>query len=149
MPSADFCCTFKKNRFPSSRESTTCNRSPVVSSTAFSAPPPDLPELALMDMGFAALCQLAREYKPPIRFLSIGTRLCCTLPSDPILRRRPCASLILHLHQVGKGTHTLKLSNMHGTQRRCAWKAQDAFHFPTATATGNRKKFYRGLLRNN
>src|SRR5271167_3026265 len=101
MPSADSCCTFKKNRFLSSRESTTCNRSPVVSSTAFSAPPPDLPPLALMDMGFAAHCQLARKYRPRIRFLSIGTRFCSTLPSDPILRRRPCASLILHLHQVG------------------------------------------------
>jgi hypothetical protein len=61
MPSADFCCTFKKNRFFSSRVSTTCSRPPVVSSTAFSAPPPDLPTLALMDMGFAAHCQLARK----------------------------------------------------------------------------------------
>ncbi len=101
MPSADFCCTFKKNRFFSSRVSTTCSRPPVVSSTAFSAPPPDLPTLALMDMGFAAHCQLARECWPRIRFLSIGTRLCSTLPSDPASRRRPCASLILHLHQVG------------------------------------------------
>jgi predicted kinase len=37
----------------------------------------------------------------PIRFLSIGARLCSTLPSDPISQRRPCASLILHLHQAG------------------------------------------------
>jgi hypothetical protein len=101
MPSADFCCTFKKNRSLFSRVSTTCNRSPVVSSTAFSAPPPDLPTFALMDMGFAAHCQLARECWPRIRFLSIGARLCSTLPSDPASRRRPCASLILHLHQVG------------------------------------------------
>ena len=40
----------------------------MVSSTAFNAPPPDLPPLALMDMGFAALCQLARECRPLIRF---------------------------------------------------------------------------------
>ena len=86
MPSADFCRMVEKNRFPSSRESTTCNRSPVVSSTAFSAPPPHLPKPALMDMGFAALCQLARGYRPHIRFLSIGARLCSTLPSDPISR---------------------------------------------------------------
>jgi hypothetical protein len=84
MPSADFCCTFKKNRSFSSRVSTTCNRPPVVSSIAFSAPPPDLPALTLMDMGFAAHCQLARKYWPRIRFLSIGARLCSTLPSDPI-----------------------------------------------------------------
>src|SRR5271168_5451691 len=80
MPFADFCCTFKKNHFCSSRVSTTCSRPPVVSSTAFSAPPPDLPTLALMDMGFAAHCQLARECWPRIRFLSIGTRHCSTLP---------------------------------------------------------------------
>jgi hypothetical protein len=55
----------------------------LVSSTAFSAPPPDLPSLALMDMGFAAHRQLARECRPFIRFLSIGTRFCSTLPSDP------------------------------------------------------------------
>src|SRR5580704_7014603 len=101
MPSADFCCTFKKNRSFSSCVSTTCNRPPVVSSTAFNAPPPDLPPLALMDMGFAAHRQLARECRPLIRFLSIGARFCSTLPSDPASRRRPCASLILHLHQVG------------------------------------------------
>ena len=36
-----------------------------------------------------------------IRFLSIGPRLCSTLPSDPASRRRPCASLILRHHQAG------------------------------------------------
>jgi hypothetical protein len=38
-----------------------------------------------------------------------------TLLSDPALRRRPCASLALHLHQVEQGTFTPKLSNMFGT----------------------------------
>src|SRR5277367_6286539 len=60
MPFADFCCTFKKNRSLSSRESTTCSRSPVVSSIAFSAPPPDLPALAFDGYG-----------------------LCCSLPTRP------------------------------------------------------------------
>src|SRR5271163_4159846 len=60
MPSADFCCTFKKNCFLFSRESTTCTRSPVVSSTVFSAPPPDLPALAFDGYG-----------------------LCCSLPTRP------------------------------------------------------------------
>jgi hypothetical protein len=54
---------------------------------------------------------------PSIRFLSIGSRVCSTLPSDPASRRRPCASLTLHLHQVGWGTFTPKLSNMLGTPR--------------------------------
>src|SRR5579864_6957745 len=52
-----------------------------------------------------------------IRFLFIGSRLCSTLLSDPASRRRPCASLSLHLHQVVKRTFTSKLSNMLGTQK--------------------------------
>ena len=60
MPYADFCCTLKKNRFFSSRVPTTCSRPPVVSSTAFSAPPPDLPALAFDGYG-----------------------LCCSLPTRP------------------------------------------------------------------
>src|ERR1017187_9486295 len=52
-----------------------------------------------------------------IRFLFIGSRLCSTLLSDPASRRRPCASLSLHLHQVGKRTFTSKLSNMLGTPK--------------------------------
>src|SRR5439155_3887941 len=53
-----------------------------------------------------------------IRFLFIGSRLCSTLLSDLASRRRPCASLSLHLHQVVKRTFTSKLSNMLGTQER-------------------------------
>ena len=66
---------------------------PEVSSTAFGAQPPDLQPVPLMDMGFAISCPLARHRMPLIRFLSIGSRLCSTLPSDPASRRRPCASL--------------------------------------------------------
>ena len=35
-----------------------------------------------------------------------GSRVCSTLPSDPASRRRPCASLTLHLHQVESKTFT-------------------------------------------
>src|ERR1019366_5795080 len=52
-----------------------------------------------------------------IRFLFIGTRLCSTLLSDPASRRRRCASLSLHLHQVVKRTFTSKLSIMLGTRK--------------------------------
>src|ERR1019366_7225448 len=44
-----------------------------------------------------------------------GSHFCYALPSDPASRRRPCASLTLHLHPVGKRTFTSKLSNMLGT----------------------------------
>src|SRR3954453_21923355 len=70
-----------------------------------------------MDMDFAISCPLVRPGLPHIRFLFVRSRLCSTLPSDPASRRRPCASLTLHLHQVVWGTCTPKLSNMLGTQQ--------------------------------
>ena len=80
----------------------TCHRSPEVSSTAFDAPPPDLPPVHWTDMGFAILGSLARHRRPHIRFWFIGSRLCSTLLSGPASRRgsfHPCALLSLHLHQ--------------------------------------------------
>jgi len=46
-----------------------------------------------MDVGFAIIGSLARHRRPPIQFLSIGSRVCSTLLSDLASRRRPCASL--------------------------------------------------------
>src|SRR6202048_3198368 len=69
-----------------------------------------------MDMDFATSCPLVRPALPPIRFLFVGSRLCSTLPSDGPSRFRPCASLVLHLHQVTQGTFTPKLSDMSDTQ---------------------------------
>jgi len=121
LPFADFCDTVEVNLFLSSHDFVTCRRSPQVSSTAFDAQPPDLPPVSLMDMGFAIICSLARHPRPHIRFLFIGSRLCSTLLSGPASRRvlfHPCASLWLHLHLVVKGTFTLGLSNMLGTQKK-------------------------------
>ena len=53
---------------------------------------------------------------PHTRFLFVGSRLCSTLPSDGSSRFRPCALLVLHLHQVAQGTFTPKLSDMSDTQ---------------------------------
>ena len=69
-----------------------------------------------MDEDFAVSRPLVRPGLPHIRFLFVRSRLCSTLPSDPASRRRPCASLALHLHQVVQGTCTPRLSNMLGTQ---------------------------------
>src|SRR6516165_7887157 len=99
-----------------SLDSQTSGRSPEVSSTAFRTQPPNLQPAPLMDMGFAILCPLAQRRMPLIRFLYIGSYVCSTLLSDLASRRRPCASLSLHLHQVVKRTFTFKLSNMLGTQ---------------------------------
>src|SRR6516162_2990918 len=59
-----------------------------------------------MDMDFANGCPLVRPTLPHIRFLFVGSRLCSTLPSDGPSRFRPCALLVLHLHQVAQGTFT-------------------------------------------
>src|SRR5277367_5674409 len=118
MPAADFCPTVRVDPSTLSPDSGTCGRPPEVSSTAFNAQPPDLQPAPLMDMDFAVLCPLVRRRMPHIRFLSIGSRLCSTLLSDPASRRCPCASLSLLLHQDVKGTYTPKLLNMLGTQRR-------------------------------
>ena len=115
MPSADFCCEVKASCDTLSRDSATRSRSPEVSSTAFRTQPPNLQPVPLMDMGFAVIGQFARHCMPQIRFLYIGSYVCSTLLSDPASRRRPCASLSLHLHQVVKRTFTFELSNMLGT----------------------------------
>ncbi len=76
---------------------------------------PDLPPAPLMDPGLAISGSLARRRRPLIGFLSIGPRVCSMLLSDPASRRRPCASLLLLLHQDVKRTFTSMLSNMFGT----------------------------------
>ena len=89
VPSADFCRTVRVNCSTLSPDSGTCNRSPAIRLTAFNAQPPNLPPAPLMDLDFAVIGQLVRRRRPHIRFLSIGSRLCSTLPSDPASRRQP------------------------------------------------------------
>src|ERR1051325_1033155 len=115
-PAADFCRPIRLDRSTLSPDSGTNGRSPEVSSTAFRTQPPDLHPVPLMDMGFAVMCPLARHRMPQTRFLYIGSHVCSTLLSDPPSPERPCASLLLHLHQVVEGTFTPELSNMLGTQ---------------------------------
>src|SRR5208282_4494489 len=116
MPSADFCRPVRIDCSTLSPDSGTNGRSPEVSSTAFRTQPADLQPVPLMDMGFAVIRPLARHRMPLIRFLYIGSYVCSTLLSDLASRRRRCASLSLHLHQVVKRTFTSKLSNMLGTR---------------------------------
>src|SRR5262249_5472681 len=102
--------------FPDGRRFGTWRRPPEVSSTAFAAHLPDLHPRPLMDMDFAVSRPLVRPGLPHIRFLFVRSRFGSTLLSGAISRRRPCASLALHLHQVVRGTCTPKLSNMLGTR---------------------------------
>src|SRR3954470_7602907 len=68
-----------------------------------------------MDMDFANGCPLVRPRLPHIRLLFVGSRFRSTLPSDGPSRFRPCASRVLHLHQVAQGTFTPRLPDMPGT----------------------------------
>lgn len=73
-----------------------------------------------MDMGLLVGCPFALLGMPNIQFLFVGSRFCFTLPSDLLSRGSPCATLNLHLHQVGWGTSTPKLSNMPSIQPTAA-----------------------------
>jgi hypothetical protein len=117
------------------RENRTCTlspvsgtdgRSPEVSSTAVCTQQPDLQPVALTDRGFAVICPFARHRMPLIRFL--------------YSQRRPCASLLLHLHQVVEETYTPELSNMLGAQRKAAG-------FPTASFERSIFRIYPGPQR--
>ena len=87
-----------------------------VSPAAFLAHPPDLQPWPLMDMDFATSCPLVRPVLPRIRLLFVRSRFRSTLPSDGPSRFRPCASLVLHLHQVAQRTFTPRLLDMPSTQ---------------------------------
>src|SRR5262249_20985889 len=93
----------------------TPDRPPEVRSTAFAARLPDLQPWPLMDVDFAISCPLVRPRLPLSGFCTSGrgfaTRFLQTPPRDDAL----AFLLILHLHQVGQGTFTPKLSIMLGT----------------------------------
>jgi hypothetical protein len=102
-PSADFCGVVRTSLDVLSHEYVTHSRSPVISSTAFHARPPDLPPVPLMDMGFAILCSLAR-HRRPIHPVFVHRPACLLYASfRPHLAVTPLRFAILHLHQVGRG----------------------------------------------
>jgi hypothetical protein len=63
-PSADFCGAVKAPHDTFRHASVTHSRSPLISTTAFHAQPPDLPPVLLMDGGFAVPCPLAQHRRP-------------------------------------------------------------------------------------
>ena len=116
-PSADFCARVgAPHGSPSPHPCRTERRPPGVSLVAFPAHLPDLQPGPWMDVDFATRRPLVRPRMPRIRFLFVRSRFCCTLPSDPASRRRPCASLALRLHQAVQRTCTSKLPDMPGTR---------------------------------
>ena len=123
-------------RRPQSR-GTRC-RSPGVSPAAFLAHPPDLQSWPLMDMDFATSCPLVRPVLPLIRLLFVGSRFRSTLPSDSPSRFCPCASLVLHLHQVAQGTFTPRLLGMPSTRDARGSARRKRLHPLTAPARRGR-----------
>ena len=118
MVSADSWAAVKGPHDPLSPDSGTRPRPPGVSTTAFTAHLPDLQPWPLMDMDFGISSPLVRPELPRIRFLSVRSWLCSTLPSDPASRRRPGAQLHpsppsgwvedFHLRAVVHARHTAK-----------------------------------------
>ena len=101
MPSADFCAamTVLANTLsPGLPDTSQTSRGKT---DRRHRTPAELTTRPLMAMDFAIIGPLVRPGRPRIRFLSIGSRLCSTLPSDPASRRHPSASPILRRHQAG------------------------------------------------
>src|SRR5262249_10084649 len=114
MLSADSCATVGSPLdFPSSNNTGTMAQASPGKLDRLHRTPAGSTALALMDVDFAISGPLVRPRMPHIRFLFVRSRLCSTLPSNAFAR--PCAWLVLHLHRVGRGTLTPKLSNMPGT----------------------------------
>src|SRR6516164_4727312 len=79
----------------------TRDRSPGVSSIAFDAQPPDLRFAPLMDMDFAIRCPLVRCLRLVSGFCPSARTFASRFLQTPPRGDSPCASLTLHLHQVG------------------------------------------------
>src|ERR1700733_6831151 len=101
MPSADFCAAVRRSLGHLSRLAATRNRSPGVSSIAFGAQPPDLRFAPLMDMDFATRCPLVRRWRLVSGFCPSARPFVPRFLQTPPRGDSPCASLTLHLHQVG------------------------------------------------
>ena len=114
MPSADFCRTVRGTHIPLSREFATYGSSPEVSTTAFSAQPPDLRLTPWMDMDFAIIRSLVRRSRLISGFCSSArafARRFLQTHNGALALRYPS-------HPSGWGkTFTSKLSHMLGTHR--------------------------------
>src|SRR6516162_1332337 len=94
----------------------TRGRSPGVSSIAFCAQPPDLRFAPLMDMDFVMRCPLVRRLRLVSVFCPSARTFASRFLQTPPRGDSPCASLTLHLHQVGQRTFTSELLSMPGTR---------------------------------
>src|SRR5260370_1809718 len=115
-PSADFCPAVRRPLDRLSRQEATRGRSPGVSSIAFGAQPPDLRFAPLMNMDFAIRCPLVRRWRLVSGFCSSAHTFVPRFLQTPPRGASPCASLTLHLHQVGQRTFTSQLFSKPGAR---------------------------------
>src|SRR5229473_7966591 len=101
MPSADFCSAVRWPLDPLSRLADDTGQISRVSSIAFSTQPPDLRFAPLMDTDFAIRCPLVRRWRLVSGFCSSARTFVPRFLQTPPRGDSPCASLTLHLHQVG------------------------------------------------
>jgi hypothetical protein len=118
MPSADSSRLIRPDHSTLRLEFNINRRPPEVSSTVFSERPADLQPVPLMEKDFAVHCQFDRHSMPHIRFLSIGPGFLLHASFRPRLTTTPLRFTLTSLHQVVKGTCTLKLLNMLGAQQK-------------------------------
>ena len=100
-----------------SSEVGTRSRPPGVSSVAFRAQLPNLRFASLMNMDFATSRPLVQRSRLISGFCPSTRTFAPRFLQTPPRGDSPCASLTLHLHQVGKRTFTSKPLNVPGTQR--------------------------------
>lgn len=101
MPSADICAAVREPRgslSPGSGDATQISRGKF---DRLPRAPAGFAPRALDGYGLRDQLPARPALTLPIRFLFVESRLCSAPPSDPASRRHPCASLSLHLHQVG------------------------------------------------
>ena len=112
MPSADFCRMVRKIHISLSRDFATYGSSPEVSTTAFSAQPPDLRLTPWMDMDFAIIRSLVRRSRLISGFCSsaraFARRFLQTFPG-------PCASLPFTSIRLGEDFHFQALAHARHT----------------------------------
>ena len=101
MPSADFCAAVTGLANPLSPGMPDTAQTSRGKTDRLRRIPAGFTTRPFMAADFAIPRSLVRPGRPRIRFLCIGSRLCSALPSDPVSRRRPCASLTLRRHRAG------------------------------------------------
>lgn len=95
--------------------------------TDFPYKPLDLRCRPLVNMDFVASRQLVLPSRLLIQFLSVGSHVGSTLPSDPASQQRPCASLTFTSTRLVQGLAPCQSAGMPGTRNDLPAKPGDRY----------------------